>query len=170
MSSLITPSLSRYKKSNPRANSRPWASQIKIFGRKSLFETLPWSNAFLCSRALGEIKRLSTPCHRAIDLRDYFNDCAAFQHNDIVHHLDEISKENLVSEIEKHNNVLTLITYQTVLSLAKERYLKNDGEFISKNKKNDDILRIEKEPLVNTTFCHSKAVNYTSDSFAFISD
>lgn len=170
MSSLITPSLSRYKKVIQGLTPYSGHPKLKFLVEKACLKHYPGATHSVFPSIVGEIKRLSTPCHRAIDLRDYFNDCAAFQHNDIVHHLDEISKENLVSEIEKHNNVLTLITYQTVLSLAKERYLKNDGEFISKNKKNDDILRIEEQPLVNTTFCHSKAVNYTSDSFAFISD
>ncbi len=88
-----------------------------------LAANLTVSNRFLIKM---EIMNLSRDVHRVIDLRTFFKDnCEKFIYKGITHFLDEISKNELINELNRYAGNYTLGVYKYIMQKAKARYKAN---------------------------------------------
>ncbi len=89
-----------------------------------------------------EIKRLSQPCFRTIDLRSMFSDCERVHYQNLCHYLDSEAKNFFYESVEKNNGVYSIHLYEKLMSNARDRYsLKKSKE----DKKITKIHYIEKK-------------------------
>lgn len=164
MSTFITPSLSRYQKIIlsliPVAGHEKLTTIVKNACREHFPSALP----SVYQGIAIEILRLSKPCNRKIDLRDFFSPCEPFIHDKIIHYLDDESKVHLIEELEKYDDKLNLVTYYKVIERAKERHLSLASGEHKRRLVNDGEL-MKSTRLVNNLFCNAKQLNYTSDAF-----
>lgn len=101
-----------------------------------------------------EIKRLSQPCSRVIDLREMFPDSEPVHYNNLCHFLDKQSKDVFFESIDRNGGMYTIYLYESIVNKAKQVHSKELKKRKEKEKSvsitdrlNNNISLI---PLVNT--------------------
>lgn len=118
-----------------------------------------------------EIKRLAKPCALIIDFRPYFDHCVPMQHNNICHHLDEISKTLFLDSIKKNNGVFSIYIYNELTEKAQQRHRAQlSAQEKSQIRSKIAIEEVQQVSLVNNNFFNDPQISGKSKCRLFSYD
>lgn len=152
----------------------PYANNTKLDALiRKLTEGVKESVRFLIKM---EIKRLSQPCFRVVDLRSMFSDCEKVHYQNLCHYLDSEAKSFFYEAVEKNNGTYSIHLYEKLMSNARERYSLNMAKCESKSPDSYDCRNekqrnsIEVVPLVTEIEPNLQACSVSSQLRLFYRD
>jgi cupin superfamily acireductone dioxygenase involved in methionine salvage len=169
MSAMIAPKLARYKKIIlslvPHAE-HPRLSHVVKQACERYFPGVLESVHFEIKL---EVQRLATPCMRKIDLRIYFDDCEEYEHNKVVHHLDDVAKIVFVDGVLNNNGILNAVLYNNIVDTSKLRFRNTQEEeriLLEKQRSREGLppQPIFEQSLQNNLLCSSSRIKHSSKS------
>jgi hypothetical protein len=169
MPAMIAPKLARYKKIILSLVPHAEHPRLPYVVKQACERYFPGILESVHFEIKIEVQRLATPCMRKIDLRAYFDECEEYEHNKVIHYLDDTSKGVFIEGIANNNGVLNTLLYNSIVDNSRIRFRKAqekervdlEGVRVRKGLPPHPVLE---QALTNNVLCTSSRSKHSSNS------